>query len=245
MPKTNGTPKSVATTGNPLLSIAIAEREGLVRSGMASLLNETAKYNVIMQAETDAELLAKFEKAKHLPLLCIINVNTLDNNYECIRRIKYDYPKVKILIIAQTFSMYTVLNMLRNEVNGFILRNSSSKELEKALNDIHTKNYYYSKQVPKELFDGVRFKEIRVPDVTKKQQKFMNLISSNLSYSEIAQKLDVGVRTVDGYRDLLFEKFKLQNRTDLVLFGLKAGLIRLEDTECTDAEVIPYRIAEQ
>lgn len=245
MPKSNGTPKSVATTGTPLISIAIAEKDGLVRGGLASLLTSMGKYNVIMQAENDQDLLTKFEKSKHLPLICIINVNTLDNNFEVLRRIRYDYPKVKILILAQTYSLYTVLNVLRNEANGFMLLNCQPKELDKALSDIHSKNYYYSKQVPKELFDGVRYKEIRVPDVTKKQQKFMTLISSNLSYSEIAQRLDVGVRTVDGYRDLLFEKFKLQNRTDLVLFGLKAGLIKLEDTECTDAEIVRYRAEEQ
>jgi DNA-binding NarL/FixJ family response regulator len=245
MPKANGTPRSVAITDTPLISIAIAERDGLVRSGVASLLTGMGKYNVIMQAGSDTELLEKFERSKHLPLICIVDINTLDNNYECIRRIRYDYPKVKILVLAQHFSMYSVLNMLRNEVNGYILKDVTPKELDKALTDIHTKNFYYSKLVPKQLFDDVRYKEIRVPDVTKKQQRFMTLISSNMSYSEIAQKLEVGVRTVDGYRDLLFDKFKLQNRTDLVLFGLKAGLIKLEDTECTDAEIVRYRATDE
>jgi two-component system invasion response regulator UvrY len=242
MPKTKGNPKSVATTEpQPLVSIAIAEKDGLLRAGLACLLSEIGKYKILMQAETEAELLSLFEKSKNLPLIVIIDINTLSNNYEGIRKLKYDYPKVKVLVLVDTFSMYTVLNLLRCEANGIILKNSSAKELDKAITDIHTKNYYYTKQITKELFDGVRFKEIRVPDVTKKQLKFMELISSNLSYNEIAQRLDVGVRTIDGYRDLLFEKFNLQNRTDLVLFALKTGLISLDDTISTDAEIVRYR----
>ena len=242
MPKTTGNPKSVATTEAPqLISIAIAEKDGLLRSGIASLLSDTGKYKVIMQAESDAELITQFERSKHLPIICIVDINTLTNNYEGIRKIKYDYPKVKILALIERFSTYTVLNLLRSEVNGILLKGCQPKELDKALNEIHNKGFYYTGEVSKELFDGVRYKEIRVPDVTKKQLKFMELISSNLSYSEIAQKLDVGVRTIDGYRDLLFEKFNLQNRTDLVLFALKTGLIKLEDTISTDAEIVRYR----
>ncbi|GEM_PF-81836 len=242
MPKTTGNPKSVAITETPqLISIAIAEKDGLLRSGIASLLSETGKYKVIMQAESDAELISQFEKSKHLPIICIVDINTLTHNYEGIRKIKYDYPKVKILALIDSFSIYTVLNLLRSEVNGILLKNCQAKELDKALNEIHTKGVYYTREVPKEFFDGVRYKEIRVPDVTKKQLKFMELICGNLSYSEIAKKLDVGVRTIDGYRDLLFEKFNLKNRTDLVLFALKTGLIKLEDTISTDAEIVRYR----
>jgi DNA-binding NarL/FixJ family response regulator len=242
MPKTKGNPKSVATTEpHPLISIAIAERDGIFRAGLSSLLSETGKYKILMQAESEAELFSLFEKSKNLPLILIIDINTLSNNYEGIRKLKYDYHKVKILVLIDTFSLYTILNLLRCEVNGILLKSSPAKELEKSLFDIHTKGYYYTKQITKELFDGVRYKEIREPDITKKQLKFMELISSNLSYNEIAQRLDVGVRTIDGYRDLLFEKFNLQNRTDLVLFALKTGLIKLEDTISTDAEIIRYR----
>lgn len=242
MPKTTGNPKSVAITDAPqLISIAIAEKDALLRNGIASLLSETGKYKVIMQAESDTELISLFEKSKHLPIICIVDINALTQNYEGIRKIKYDYPKVKMLALIDRFSLYPVLNLLRSEVNGILLKDCQPKELDKALSEIHTKGVYYTKLVPKELFDGVRYKEIRVPDVTKKQLKFMELICGNLSYSEIATKLGVGVRTVDGYRDLLFEKFNLKNRTDLVLFGLKTGLIKLDNTISTDAEIVRYR----
>lgn len=242
MPKTKGNPKSVATTEpRPFISVAIAERDGILRAGLCSLLSETGKYRILMQAESEDDLLSQFEKSKHLPLILIIDINTLSNNYEGIRKLKYDHPKVKVLTLIDTFSLYTVLNLIRCEVNGILLKSSSAKELEKAITDVHTKGFYHTKLITKELFDGVRYKEIRVPDITKKQLKFMELISSNLSYNEIAQRLDVGVRTIDGYRDLLFEKFNLQNRTDLVLFALKTGLIKLEDTISTDAEIVRYR----
>lgn len=241
MPKVKKPQKSVAITDAPFVSIAIAEKDELVRAGLACLLSETGKYKVLMQAGSDSELLTQFEKSKHLPLICIIDVNTLTNNYEGIRRIKYDYPKVKILALVDSVSVYTTLNILRSEANGIIRKNSSVKDLEKALFEIHTKGHHFNKEVTKELYEGVKFREIRVPDVTKKQLKFMELISSHLSYSEIAQRLDVGVRTVDGYRDLLFDKFNLKNRTDLVLFGLKTGLVKLEDTISTDAEIVRYK----
>ncbi|MBL7717818.1 MAG: response regulator transcription factor [Flavipsychrobacter sp.] len=245
MPKNDNTPKSVAITDTPLISVAIAEKNELVRAGLVSLLTATGKYKVIMQDDSDVNLLVKFEKSKHLPLICMVDINTLTNNYEGIRRVKYDYPKVKVLALVEQYNTYTLLNLLRSEVNGIISINESAKELEKALSEIHTKGHYYNKHVTKELADGVRYRDIRVPDVTRKQQKFMELISSNLSYSEIAQKLGVGVRTVDGYRDLLFEKFNLQNRTDLVLFSLKTGLVRLENTISTEAGIVKYREPEQ
>ncbi len=212
-------------TNKPLLSIAIVEKDTLIRKSLMCLLGNADGYNVILEAETPSDLYKKLDSSKTLPLICIMDVKP--DSADVITRIKRTWPKVKVLVLTSLDSEYAITSMIKSGANGYLLKSSKQQDLQKALTDIHTKGYYYSKIAPKKLYQAVQEGEIEVEKVNTRQREFLTHCCTGANYAEIAQKMKWSVRTIDGYRDALFDKFKMKNRTDLVLFALRAGIVEL------------------
>lgn len=212
-------------TNKPLLSLAIAEKETLVRKALIDLLTATGDYNVIIEADTTANLLEKMHKSKNLPLICIVDVRPGSTDF--VKTVKRSWPKVKTLALSSLTGDYAVMSMIKHGVNGFLHRDCKPQELFKALRDIYQKGYYYSKLAPKQLFTEVLDSEFEVPKVNSRQREFLTHCCSGANYAEIAEKMGWSVRTIDGYRDALFALFDMKNRTDLVLYALRGGIIEL------------------
>ena len=124
----------------------------------------------------------------------------------------------------------TIIRMLRNGARGFILKDIEPIELKSALNSVLLKGYYYSELITSRLINlvnnldnpGHQFKQI--VSLSDKEIEFLKLICSELTYKEIADKMYVSPRTVDGYRDTLFEKLTVRTRVGLVLYAIRNGL---------------------
>lgn len=212
-------------TNKPLLSLAIAEKDNLVRKALINLLATSGEYNVIIEADSPASLLKKMDSSKTLPLICIIDVKP--GSVELVRNIRRYWPKVKVLVLSSLTNEHAVITMIKSGVNGYLHRDCKPQDLYKAINDIHLKGYYYSKLASKQLFTDVLTNVIEVPKVNNRQIEFLTHCCSGSNYAEIAAKMKWSVRTIDGYRDGLFAMFNMRNRTDLVLFALRAGIVEL------------------
>ncbi len=212
-------------TNKPLLSLAIAEKDNLVRKALINLLTATGEYNVIIEADSPANLLKKMDSSKNLPLICIIDVKP--GSTDLVKAIRRNWPKVKVLALSSLTSDYAIMSMIKNGVNGYLHRDCKPQDLYKAINDVYQKGYYYSKLAPKQLFADVHANEIEVPKVNTRQREFLTHCCSGANYAEIADKMGWSVRTIDGYRDALFALFNMKNRTDLVIFALRGGIVDL------------------
>ena len=116
---------------------------------------------------------------------------------------------------------------------GYILKDSEPAELKAAINDLETKGFYYSDLVSGKLMhainkmddDGDGFKSL-VP-LSERETDFLKHSCSELTYKEIADKMYVSPRTIDGYRDELFEKLQVKTRVGLVMYAIKNSIVNL------------------
>lgn len=117
-----------------------------------------------------------------------------------------------------------VIKMLRCGAKGYVLKDANPPELCRAIRDVMANGYHLSKLVTGKLLFNMNKQPSEKTGSTKlsaRERKFLELCCSDLTYKEIAGRMFVSVRTVDGYRDSLFEKLDQKSRVGLVLYAIK------------------------
>ena len=118
----------------------------------------------------------------------------------------------------------TIINMLKVGAKGYLLKDMSPDILFDAINIVHEKGIFYTDIVTQSLLK-IKTEEKatnEIIDVLKEREKeFIKLACSELTYREIAEKMCVSPRTIDGYRDSVFTKLNVKTRVGIVLFAIK------------------------
>jgi DNA-binding NarL/FixJ family response regulator len=124
-----------------------------------------------------------------------------------------------------------IIRMFRAGARGYILKDCDPIELKTALHSLIHKGFYYSEMITGSLIHNVNSQgddHANGPkDLTEREVSFLKLVCSELTYKEIADKMYVSPRTVDGYRDDLFEKLTVKTRVGLVMYTIKHGIVTL------------------
>ena len=113
-----------------------------------------------------------------------------------------------------------IIKMLRAGVKGYILKDCEPSELKYAINSIIQSGFYYTETVTGKLISIVS-KQNTETKLSERELEFLKFACSELTYKEIADKMNKGIRTIDGYRDSLFEKLNIKTRVGLVLYAIK------------------------
>ena len=109
--------------------------------------------------------------------------------------------------------------------NGVFSKSDDAARLPAALEEIYTEGYYSSAYVSKDLIKAARRNSIASVNITDREAEFLKLCATELTYVQIADKLGIGKRTVDGYRENLFQKLHISSRTGLAMFAIQSGLV--------------------
>jgi len=211
-----------------LIKIAIADDQNIVRAGVCSFIENSGNYKVLMQAENGKELIDKIQKSKELPDICIIDISMpIMNGYETVKKIRASWPEMKILALTMFDDEYCIIKMLSSGANGYVAKGEHSGNLLYALNSLHKNGFYNSDLISNRLFHAIIKSEKPIPDLKEHEIRFLQYVCTDLTYSDIAQKLNITVRNIESCRDHLFEKFKVKSRSSLVLFAIRLGIVPL------------------
>ncbi|KAA5538564.1 response regulator transcription factor [Adhaeribacter rhizoryzae] len=214
---------------NPKIKVALVDDHKLFRKGMVELVNNFSGYGVIWEANNGRELTQKFttEEAPDIVLLDI-NMPEMDG-YETAAWLKQHHPKVMVLTLSMYDHEEAIIKMLRAGAKGHILKDADPQELQTALQALVKKGFYYSELVSGTLLNSLN----RDPENNKKaaalvklndrESEFLKLACTEFTYKEIADKMCLAPRTIDGYREALFEKLQVKSRIGLVLYAIKTG----------------------
>lgn len=212
-----------------MIQIAMADDHVLFRKGLAALIESFGVYKVIIQAANGQELMNSLAENPTFPDLILLDVSMpVMDGYQTAKNIHIKYPNAKMLALSMLDSEDTIMRMIRNGVRGYVLKDAEPVELKKALNDLYTTGYYYSELVSGRLMHKMQSETESVDNpidkLSPKETEFLSMVCTELTYKEIAEKMNVSPRTVDGYRDILFEKLGVKTRVGLCMFAIKNGL---------------------
>lgn len=213
------------------MTIAVADDHQLFRSGLINLIKSFGRgYTVIIEAGNGKELLQKLE-ASVLPDLVLIDLNMpVMDGYETAKELHKTYPQLKVLMISMVDDEKTMIKLMKAGIRGYLSKSIEPEELKKALDITFDKGFYYTDFLTGKLIDAYQDKSTTkaIPPLTEREKQFLDFACSELTYKEIADQMFLSVKTIDGYRNDLFEKLDVKSRTGLVLYAIKNDLVKLK-----------------
>lgn len=210
-----------------MANVALVDDHVLLRKGLASLLTALG-HVVVGQADNGLQFIDLL-KSQPLPEVILLDINMPQmDGYTTALWLKENHPDVKILALSMYDDEHAILQMIKNGARGFILKDCEPEELRSAIYSIIAKGVYHSELVSNRLIHHLSKSDRAFTlGLNQRELDFLRLICSELTYKEIADQLFVSPRTIDGYRDALFEKLSVKSRTGLVLYAIKHKIISL------------------
>jgi len=212
-------------------SVALVDDHVLLRNGLANIIRNFRSHDVLFEADNGRQCVAKLESGL-IPSIVLLDINMPEmDGYSTALVIKSRFPAVKVLALSMYDSENSIIRMLRNGARGYILKDSDPGELQAALLDVQQKGYYHSEMITSRLIrlvndlDNPEGQIQQMINLNEREIEFLKLSCTELTYKEIADKMGVSPRTVDGYRDTLFEKLPVKTRVGLVLYAIRSGLV--------------------
>jgi two-component system invasion response regulator UvrY len=214
-----------------MTSVFLVDDHNLLRNGMAELVAQFDGYRVSGQAANGKEFVDWLGLGVN-PDIVILDVQMpLMNGEQTAHWLKVNRPGIKILVLTMHDDETNILRMIRAGVGGYILKDSDPALLKIALDSMRDTGVYHSDLVANTLKRvALAEPELTASPIhfTVRELEFIQLACSDLTYKEIAAKMDCGIRTVDSYRDEVFEKIGTKSRVGLALFAIKHRIVKVD-----------------
>ena len=213
-------------TKSPDKKIAIVDDHLLFASSLEKLIQTFSGYSVAFHAKNGLDLQEKLKAIDSLPDIILLDINMpVMNGHETILWLTEHHPEIKVLALSMDDNEEVILKMLRNGAKGYLLKDIHPEKLKEAMSEVLQRGYYHSDKVSKALLNSIgNDGENDVPVFKENQITFMKLACSEMTYKEIADIMCLSPKTIDGYRQELFNKLEIKNRVGLVLYALKNNI---------------------
>ncbi|HLW33375.1 MAG TPA: response regulator transcription factor [Aequorivita sp.] len=210
-------------------TVVIVDDHSLFAESLAKLINSFQDFRVLFQAKNGVELQQRLAESKELPTIILLDINMpVMDGYETASWLKENQPKIKFLALSMEDDEQTILKMLSKGAKGYLLKDIHPEILNNALCELMERGYYYSEKVSETLLNSLNSTEDKhLLNFKENELTFLQLACSELTYKEIAEKMNLSPKTIDGYRQDLFNRLHIKNRVGLVIFALKNNLIEL------------------
>ncbi|MCF2494310.1 response regulator transcription factor [Dyadobacter chenhuakuii] len=211
--------------------IAIVDDHELVARALSGLIQKFDNYDVIYEVFSGEELMQRM-RLNFIPEIILLDVSMPDmDGYQVAHWLRETHPDVKVLALSMNDKEDAIVKMLRHGARGYLLKGCKPSQLRQALDAVCQKGFYYSDFVTKQLINNLnpenRQNSEYLLELSDKELKFIRLSCSDLTYHQIADKMSVSPRTIDGYRESVFQKMDVKSRVGMVLFAIKFKLVDL------------------
>ena len=216
-----------------MINILLVEDHNIVRSGIKMLLETEADFNIIGEAINGLDALALVKELDTIDIILTdINMEGIDG-ITLIKEVKQLNPAIAVVVLSMHDNEKYVMQSFAEEASGYILKSVSSNELIFALRFIASgQNYVCSEIVSKMIATLLENKHFQI-DTEKSEIEFSSreleiliLIAEGYTNLEMAEKLFISKRTVEGHRQALIDKTNSKNTAALIRFAVLRGLIQ-------------------
>lgn len=206
-------------------TIIIVDDHTLFAQSLQGLVNSLQQYEVIKVLKNGQELVDYFNANNKRPdiLLLDIRMPVMDGISTMIW-LKENFPDQKTLALTMELDEEVIIKMIKFGCRGYLLKDIDPEEFLYALESVWATGYYYSDEISQILDHPVNR---TYGDLTAREVEFLNLACSEKTYKEVAEQMNLSPKTIDGYRESLFEKLQVKNRVGMVLFAVKHKIVSL------------------
>ena len=210
--------------------IMLVDDHVLLREALTTLINSFDELEVASVAGEGNELINTFKNGQ-VPDVVLLDLNMPKmDGFETAAWLQKNHPLVKVLILTMYDSEIALIRLLQSGVKGFLKKDIHPTELKNALISVAENGYYYSHNTTGKLASLFQKNynnqsSIEKAMLTDLEIDFLKLVSTELTYKEIADKMKITPRVIDSYRDSLFEKLDVKSRVGLAIYAVKSGIV--------------------
>ncbi|RAI97713.1 LuxR family two component transcriptional regulator [Chitinophaga skermanii] len=210
------------------ISIGIIDDHQLFLKSLALMLESFKTYDVVIEALNGQDLQQKLTP-HNTPEMMLIDVNMpIMDGIATAAWLHKNHPTIKLVALSMNETDDAILGMLKAGCCAYLLKDTHPNTLEKALQEIHEQGFYNADAA------NVNFRRLLMREqeqaalhITPKERAFLQHACSDMTYKQIAQKMGITEKTVEGYREALFAKMHVQSRVGLCLEAIRKGIVQL------------------
>ncbi len=217
------------------IRIAIVDDQQLFRQGLVALIHDVKEFEFVMDAETAKELLDKLKEADSLPDILLMDMKLPDlNGAELNLILQKEFPAVKVIVVSMFDQERFIYRMIEAGACGYLAKNCDKQELITAITTTVKSGFYFNYSTMKAMRNAAVYKSQplrninHIPiELTEREEEVLKLICIENTNAEIAEKLFLSIRTVDGHRNNLLAKTGCKNTAGLVVFAIRYGFFEI------------------
>ena len=221
---------------NTKIKIILADDELLFRKGISFLLQREENIEIIFEVSNGSELLSFLKESTIHPDIIMMDLKMpLLNGVEATKIINSDFPKIKIIALTSYDSKSFIANMINIGAASYLIKNSTPTEMIETINEVSEKGFHYNDNVLQVIHDGILASNTKTKStfdedyLTNREKEVLQLICMQLSTIDIAEKLFISNRTVDGHRNNLLLKTESKNVAGLVVYAIQNKIISIDN----------------
>ena len=209
--------------------VLVVDDQNLFRSGLVRLLEADSRVQVVGQAVDGLDAIKKVASLKPDVILMDLKMPNLDG-IEATRRVLAEHPQIKILILTTFETDSYVLQALRAGASGYVLKDAQIDSVVSSILAVISGERVMASAVvnrvvemlsgnstPKEFYDGLTAREVEI----------LKLIAMGQANKQIARRLDISDKTVRNHVSNMYEKLHIYDRSQVVLYGVRKGLVEV------------------
>ena len=206
-------------------TILIVDDHTLFAQSLQGLVNSFQEYEVIKVLKNGQELVDYFNANNKRPDILLLDIRMpVMDGISTMMWLKENFPEQKTLALTMELDEEIIIKMIKFGCRGYLLKDIDPEEFLYALECVWSNGYYYSEEIA-QILDHPSNRNYG--DLTAREVEFLNLACSEKTYKEVAAEMNLSPKTIDGYRESLFEKLQVKNRVGMVLFAVKNKIVSL------------------
>lgn len=206
-------------------NIVVVDDHTLLSQAISGLVNSFEEFKVLYTCKNGQDFIDQLVFENKRPDIVLMDVNMpIMDGIETTAYLKEHFPDIKVLALSVEEEEHTILKMLRAGARGYLLKDTEKSILHNALKELVNQGVYHTNTVSKILVKSLD--EDNALALKEREIEFIKHACTEMTYNEIADKMFLSPKTVQGYRDSVFSKLNLKNRTGLVIYAIKNGYFK-------------------
>lgn len=207
--------------------IAIVDDHILIANALKSIIVNFPQFEVIHISENGKDLQQKLKTESEIPNIVLLDVSMpIMDGFETAKWLKENYPDVLIMALSMQDDDKSLIKMIKNGAKGYMLKNAQPTQLVEGLNRLMERGQFFPDWASSKIITSISGNSTSIEscvDFSDKEKEFLKYVSTEMTYKEISEKMFCSPRTVENYRDSLFEKLELKSRVGLAVYAIKNG----------------------
>jgi DNA-binding NarL/FixJ family response regulator len=209
------------------IKVAMVDDQELILQGLSMMLESASFIEIVLKGHSGAGLCGRLREVGADVLLLDIRMPDA-NGIDICRELNREMPELGVIALTNFEEMHYVRQMLHSGAKGYLLKNTDQETLLKAIEEVYFGRLYLDSQIHRSVVNELTFGPNRrrsAVQLTKREKEILKLIVEEHSNQQIADKLDISLRTVETHRFNLTQKLSVKNAAGLVKEAIRLGLV--------------------